>query len=176
MSCIPTNPQKEILARGGIKSRLRHDTQNACQQQSFNGPASPPLQRCNTLIARKIGLGRIGHPTKNGSSSLIPRLSCRRESQIGRLGVSTKKVDQHEPEAHCPAKLFVPFRQQGKSQLIARRPKRACQTVEPGPDAGTARLRVPCDKAERESERERDRERSRVANRSLDAGGWCEKA
>ena len=43
MSCIPTNPQKEILARGGIKSRLRHYAQNACQSQFFlNGPAKTP--------------------------------------------------------------------------------------------------------------------------------------
>ena len=42
MSCIPTNPQKEILARGGIKRMLRHGTQNAGQLQFFNGPGAAP--------------------------------------------------------------------------------------------------------------------------------------
>ena len=40
MSGIPTHPQKEFLARGGIKSRLRHDTPCAGQEPFFDGPGA----------------------------------------------------------------------------------------------------------------------------------------
>ena len=97
-SCIPTNPETEILARSGIKRMLRHNIQNASHEQGLNSPGVTVLVRDRQAkFPRRPILPVKGASLVAGKLSAADNISQRQADKLPVWAVSRNAIPPKFP-------------------------------------------------------------------------------